>query len=132
MIGYRRRHGGYVLPPLPSDCVGDSAGNITLSCKGAVAGSGIRPIQVDRSVSPGNVALIAPMDREPGDAGTRVESRRQDAEQIGDGYSLTHGSQLRQPGSAEMTGNTCEPLRSRTLNGRFVRTTGQGARWQRR
>jgi hypothetical protein len=38
----------------------DSLGNITLSFSGAVAGSGIRTIQIDPSVNPGDVNLVAP------------------------------------------------------------------------
>jgi filamentous hemagglutinin family protein len=44
----------------PPEVLVDSSGNITLSFSGAVAGSGIRTIQVDPSVNPGNVNLVAP------------------------------------------------------------------------
>jgi hypothetical protein len=48
----------------------DSAGNISLSFTGAVAGSGIRTIQVNPSISPGDVELIAPLGTvNAGDAG---------------------------------------------------------------
>jgi filamentous hemagglutinin family protein len=44
----------------PPQVLVDSSGNITLSFSGAVAGSGIRTIQIDPSVNPGNVNLVAP------------------------------------------------------------------------
>lgn len=44
----------------PPEVLVDSSGNITLSFSGAVAGSGIRTIQIDPSVNPGNVNLVAP------------------------------------------------------------------------
>jgi filamentous hemagglutinin family protein len=44
----------------PPEVLVDSAGNVTLSFSGAVAGSGIRTIQIDPSVAPGNVDLVAP------------------------------------------------------------------------
>jgi filamentous hemagglutinin len=48
----------------------DSLGNVTLNLSGAVAGSGIRTIQIDPSVPPGNVDLIAPQGTvNAGDAG---------------------------------------------------------------
>jgi filamentous hemagglutinin len=54
----------------PPTVLVDSAGNISLNFTGAVAGSGIRTIQVNPSVSPGNVELIAPIGTvNAGDAG---------------------------------------------------------------
>jgi filamentous hemagglutinin len=48
----------------------DSAGNVKLDFSGAVAGSGIRTIQTDPTVEPGNVDLIAPLGTvNAGDAG---------------------------------------------------------------
>jgi hypothetical protein len=44
----------------PPEVLVDSLGNITLSFSGAVAGSGIRTIQIDPSVNPGDVNLVAP------------------------------------------------------------------------
>jgi filamentous hemagglutinin family protein len=44
----------------PPQVLVDSSGDITLSFSGAVAGSGIRTIQIDPSVNPGNVNLVAP------------------------------------------------------------------------
>jgi filamentous hemagglutinin len=44
----------------PPQVLVDAQGNITLSFSGAVAGSGIRTIQIDPSVNPGNVNLVAP------------------------------------------------------------------------
>jgi filamentous hemagglutinin len=44
----------------PPQVLVDSSGNITLSFSGAVAGSGIRTIQIDPSVNPGDVNLVAP------------------------------------------------------------------------
>jgi filamentous hemagglutinin len=54
----------------PPQILVDSTGKITLSFNGAVAGSGIRTIQVEPSVPPGNVDLIAPQGTvNAGDAG---------------------------------------------------------------
>jgi hypothetical protein len=54
----------------PPTVLVDSAGNISLSFTGAVAGSGIRTIQVNPSISPGDVELIAPLGTvNAGDAG---------------------------------------------------------------
>lgn len=54
----------------PPDVLVDSSGNVTLSFSGAVAGSGIRTIQVDPGVPAGNVDLIAPQGTvNAGDAG---------------------------------------------------------------
>ncbi len=48
----------------------DASGNVTLDFTGAVAGSGIRTIQIDPSVNPGNVDLVAPQGTvNAGDAG---------------------------------------------------------------
>jgi hypothetical protein len=44
----------------PPEVLVDAQGNVTLSFSGAVAGSGIRTIQIDPSVAPGNVDLVAP------------------------------------------------------------------------
>jgi filamentous hemagglutinin family protein len=44
----------------PPEVLVDSSGNVSLSFSGAVAGSGIRTIQIDPTVSPGNVDLVAP------------------------------------------------------------------------
>ncbi len=44
----------------PPQLLVDSSGNVTVDLSGAVAGSGIRTIQIDPSVAAGNVALIAP------------------------------------------------------------------------
>jgi hypothetical protein len=55
--------------PPPSVLVG-ADGTVTLNFQGAVAGSGIRTIQVNPSVSPGDVELIAPLGTvNAGDAG---------------------------------------------------------------
>jgi hypothetical protein len=48
-----------VSAPPPQVSV-NSGGNVTLQFNGAVAGSGIRTIQIDPTVNPGNVDLIAP------------------------------------------------------------------------
>ncbi len=54
----------------PPQVVFDALGNVTLDLAGAVAGSGIRTIQIDPSVPPGNVDLIAPQGTvNAGDAG---------------------------------------------------------------
>jgi filamentous hemagglutinin len=54
----------------PPQIVFDALGNATLSLSGAVAGSGIRTIQIDPSVAAGNVDLIAPVGTvNAGDAG---------------------------------------------------------------
>jgi len=54
----------------PPQVLVDAQGNITLSLAGAVAGSGIRTIQVNPQVRPGNVDLIAPQGTvNAGDAG---------------------------------------------------------------
>ena len=54
----------------PPQIVFDALGNATLSLSGAVAGSGIRTIQIDPSVPAGNVDLIAPVGTvNAGDAG---------------------------------------------------------------
>jgi hypothetical protein len=44
----------------PPQILVDASGNVTLDLTGAVAGSGIRTIQIDPSVPAGNVDLIAP------------------------------------------------------------------------
>jgi filamentous hemagglutinin len=44
----------------PPQVLVDASGNVTLSFSGAVAGSGIRTIQIDPSVPAGNVNLVAP------------------------------------------------------------------------
>jgi len=44
----------------PPQVLVDASGNVTLSFSGAVAGSGIRTIQIDPTVPAGNVNLIAP------------------------------------------------------------------------
>jgi filamentous hemagglutinin len=54
----------------PPEVLVDSSGNITLSFSGAVAGSGIRTIQVFPDVNPGDVNLVAPAGTvNAGDAG---------------------------------------------------------------
>jgi hypothetical protein len=54
----------------PPQVVFDALGNVTLDLSGAVAGSGIRTIQIDPSVPAGNVDLIAPQGTvNAGDAG---------------------------------------------------------------
>jgi filamentous hemagglutinin len=54
----------------PPQIVFDALGNATLSLSGAVAGSGIRTIQIDPSVAAGNVDLVAPVGTvNAGDAG---------------------------------------------------------------
>jgi filamentous hemagglutinin len=54
----------------PPQIVFDALGNATLSLSGAVAGSGIRTIQIDPTVPAGNVDLIAPVGTvNAGDAG---------------------------------------------------------------
>jgi filamentous hemagglutinin len=54
----------------PPQIVFDALGNPTLSLTGAVAGSGIRTIQIDPSVPAGNVDLVAPVGTvNAGDAG---------------------------------------------------------------
>jgi hypothetical protein len=58
-----------VSAPPPAVLV-DAQGNVTLSFSGAVAGSGIRTIQVDPETPPGNVDLVAPQGTvNAGDAG---------------------------------------------------------------
>jgi filamentous hemagglutinin len=44
----------------PPQVLVDAQGNVSLSFQGAVAGSGIRTIQVDPNTPPGNVDLVAP------------------------------------------------------------------------
>jgi hypothetical protein len=54
----------------PPQILVDAQGNVTLDFQGAVSGSGIRTIQIDRSVNAGNVTLIAPLGTiNAGDAG---------------------------------------------------------------
>jgi filamentous hemagglutinin len=54
----------------PPEVLVDAQGNVTLSFSGAVAGSGIRTIQVDPQTPPGNVDLVAPQGTvNAGDAG---------------------------------------------------------------
>jgi filamentous hemagglutinin len=54
----------------PPQVLVNAKGQVTLDFSGAVAGSGIRTIQVDPSVPPGNVSLVAPVGTvNAGDAG---------------------------------------------------------------
>jgi filamentous hemagglutinin len=54
----------------PPQVLVDAEGDITIDFGGAVAGSGIRTIQVDANVPPGNVDLVAPLGTvNAGDAG---------------------------------------------------------------